>query len=793
LKNTLKYTLLFLCSIVSTLLYAQEETVIAGQVLDKKEKFPIAHATVSFKNTNIITSTNEEGFFVLRSKDMQTGLVVSILGYKPEEINLKKGQSDGLQIELAEENNLLRDLIVFSGDNPALKFMHQVRINREKNNPENRKAYLPLAYEETQVSLNEISSKTIHNKLFKGIEKGALTTEDSSLLLPIFYSQETYLIENKQKKSLSLKQKSILPNQIELAKEFANKLPANINFYNNYITVFSTNFLSPLAYSSSLVYKYYIKDSLKIAGRKEYIIRFRPRNSKDMAFEGEMNIDSSSFALTKISATMPRTTNINFIHNLSFNQEYEATSSSLWKYKKQHILISLELINHGNDKMKNALFINKNTQFSDSILSNIDIDSINTQNTKFKTAIDTLNQTTIMRSASVLADIFLNRYIHIGKFDLGSITQLAAFNNLEGNRLTFSGRTGKKLWSNCTIGGYAGYGFRDETWKFGSEFQYRFKNADYSVAGFKYRDDVYQTDYDYHDEVYNENTMANGLAEIISTILQSFPEICSRRQISQLFFDHQWVKGINSHFALESTKFIPNYDVPFQLNGTEFQSMCDYRITLGLRFSYKERIMDEYFHRIFIGNKYPIVHCVIEAGRYDLNNSGNPYLKLHLMEKQNLFLGSIGKFTYSVEGGLLFGNVPFSLLEIYSGVKNYGYDKLNISLISLDQFASDTYLNFETRLLTNGVLFNYIPILNMLNLRELVSAKLACGTLRNSHLDIMQLPAYLKPMDAPYLVVGVGAANIFKIASVEYVMEMPRTTNPNLINWGLRFKLYVDF
>lgn len=786
-----KYLLFFLLFSSFSLLFGQAEIVIAGQVVDKADQQAVSFAHVSLLGSKATTTTDVDGYFVLRTTESPKAIVVSMLGYKTKTKRLRKGQSVGLQLELQENSAVLEEMLVYSGSNPALNMMQHVRQNRDANNPARRAGFLVYVKKHTQASISEISRNSFNNRLFSSFRKGMLLAQDSSLLLPIFDNQELFRLDSTQKYLLDANRKDILPQQKQLVDALVSKLPEHINFYENYIPVFGKNFLSPIAQYSASVYKYHLKDSVTLFGAKEYVILFRPKNNKDLAFEGEMRIDSASYALRFIEASMPIGTNINFLRRLAFSQSFKRIDACAWQFDNLQSVIAFQLISSKDNRTKNSLFISQQNVYSDSISGNYNERPLQVCELNFGAAIDTIGKSTAMRRAAYLADVMMNRYVHVGKFDLGPVTQMCSYNDLEGNKITLGGRTGKQMWENFTLGGYGAYAFGNQSWKFGAEMQYRFKQPKYALLGIKYRDDVYQTDYDYHDEISNENTIGNGVSELLSFILQSFPEKCSRRQLVDLFYDKEWQEGVNTHFALQRTNFQPNIQVPFESASASFSNLEDYRLTLALRLSKQQRILDEYFHRMFLSNKYPVVNLVAEYGVYRLANTQNSYLKLHVLERQSLQLGNFGKFSYALDAGYLFGSVPFSLLEIYSGVKNYGLDKLSLSLISLDQFASDAYFNVDTRLVTYGLLFNRIPLVRKLNLREMLTAKLACGSLRNSHLEVMALPNFLKPMEAPYLIVGAGVANIFRIASIEYVMEMPKITNPKLY-WGLRFRLYVD-
>ena len=73
----------------SSLLLAQDMLII-GKILDKKDALPIPFANVFVKGSKYGTSSNQDGFFLLRLPQVDAHtLVVSVVGYKRKEIKLE--------------------------------------------------------------------------------------------------------------------------------------------------------------------------------------------------------------------------------------------------------------------------------------------------------------------------------------------------------------------------------------------------------------------------------------------------------------------------------------------------------------------------------------------------------------------------------------------------------------------------------------------------------------------------------------------------------------------------------
>jgi hypothetical protein len=233
------------------------------------------------------------------------------------------------------------------------------------------------------------------------------------------------------------------------------------------VALFGKSFVSPLSNAGKVYYKYYLVDSLTIDNRKSYVVKFVPKNSKDLVFVGEMKIDSFSAALQSISAKISSMSNINFVNNLELQHQFERVNDSLYFYSKKNELFSFQLDGlKGQNKQKIAVLLqrslnyeNKEEQTSEIVYeSSFQTDSV------IVSAIDSLNNTRLQKVAKTIVHMFLHGYVPVWKFDIGPLINTYRYNRLEGSRLQFGMRTNEKMMKNFTIGGFIGYGFRDKYW-----------------------------------------------------------------------------------------------------------------------------------------------------------------------------------------------------------------------------------------------------------------------------------------------------------------------------------------
>lgn len=117
------------------------------------------------------------------------------------------------------------------------------------------------------------------------------------------------------------------------------------------------------------------------------------------------------------------------------------------------------------------------------------------------------------------------------------------------------------------------------------------------------------------------------------------------------------------------------------------------------------------------------------------------------------------------------------------------------------EFANDKYASIDLTYFGNGVLFNHIPLLKRLKIREAVTFKGLIGGLsdRNNpekNPELYRFPEYATAMTmgkTPYMEVGAGIDNILTILRVDYVWRLTYRDNPSIDKSGVRVSLHFSF
>ncbi len=205
------------------------ETVVVGQVFNKFDRSPMESVSVYFKGSNNHTQTNEEGYFLIRNQGKESVLVFSIVGFNKVEIRIKPGESAGIEILLEEKDNMLGELLVRPGANPANDLIRKVRDNRKKNDI---RANLK-SNEQSVVFLSKKDSRWENNRIFEQFKEGNISTSDSALIMPVYMEESVYYQADKRKELIKKNTFNTPETTLNTISSLLKGLSTDLNFYSN--------------------------------------------------------------------------------------------------------------------------------------------------------------------------------------------------------------------------------------------------------------------------------------------------------------------------------------------------------------------------------------------------------------------------------------------------------------------------------------------------------------------------------------------------------------------------------
>jgi hypothetical protein len=818
--------------LILTILFAQiiaaQDIVIVGQVLTAETAEPLQAASVWFKGTNLGCTTNEEGFFMLRSNTPQRTLIVSVVGYKQRQIKLDYGKDQMIRIYLKEDISILDEVIAMPKQDEAIVLLKNVYNNRRTNNPENVVNLSTTMNDLTAINLTNIRQKSLQRKLFKDLMSGAINQTDTTFSLPVYLNQSTYDLQlspdSTHSTLLNSKQNALNIFPAEHWQQIIAAYTPNINPYKIYSTILGHNFMSPIAPNAKIYYNLYLSDSTLINNRKNYQILFSPKHNQGHLFKGNLWIDSATYAITQCNFSIPTHTNVNYLNSFNYNFATTPLSNTIFPNNEQQAIgLTLNLYPNKNTQYFGAL-ITKDCSYINTKSLNDSITILHEEKVEIPidnkleetwNKIDTLNQTKIQQLSSWIVDIVLNQYLHIGKIDVGPILNLFHFNQLEGATPRLTLRTSESLAKNFTIGGYYGYGFKEQyhadslisngLHNYGGNIHWRFGPTKRNTLSLTYDHKTERIGFDDSD-IYAESRV-NDIEHIANAwiMLHRPVSVLMRGRIgAQYQYEKPGFKFKINTFAQNNYS---NHYIPFIHLGQEIPHYSQIGLRTDFRLSWQQSSLDYFFHRIYLASKYPVVHLTAEGGYVKIPGTAfnEPYHtlfgKFGIYAQQHTAIG-FGKLHWAFQANAIIGNAPFpALITARTARTSYRHDT-DFMLLGPMEMISNYYAALNIRYQTRGYIFGYIPYVKKLGIREDLLFNIGYGYLSNKYKtdNILALPANLyNPNEGwnkmPYIECGFGFSNILKVADIAFVWRLTHrnSTNPDAQNFAVKWRIGLDF
>lgn len=783
---------------------AAQETILIGDIVNEQTGESIAGANIYYQGTHIGTASDEQGSFMLRTDlPRKRTLVISAVGYHTQRYPIEPGTMAGIQVALREKTSLIEEVVATPGENPALPLIAAVRYARPQNDRTLHTGQTTSADSRTELYISHIQKRHLQRQLWRSLQAGLLTGEDSTLLLPLYRSQQSVLLQGTDLRPAGEKQQQAL---VLTADDYSVLLQTqgNLNFYHNSLSLLGHSFLSPLATSGATYYRYYLIDSVQTIHGKTYIIDFRTRNPFYATFNGSLHIDSATYAIQSIDATVPAQTSVNYLSHLQIHQRFapdhslqsEEISTLLdfaVKTDTTHLFPTVLLRQSIQADM--PIIATDSAAYSVGLLSNSPTEAA-------EAAFAALDSMPLIRTAKWVAGIITTGYISTGTcVDIGHIEEILQVNQHEGVHLGFPLRTNEKLWRNVSLEASVGYGFRDQAWKGMGRVNINLPTLRRNTLQAEYQDHYVWSEVDDFSRLLRENSMGWKNMDFTAyafEALRSNPNArntAARQRQIQIRTENDWTDNIET--TLYGRVGWMGYGDPL----VGYKAMPCYRYqSLGgiLRVGFKERKVDMYFRRVHVYSRYPVLYVGLETGSWQTDEMAHyrMYGRLNLLVRQQVSLGMGGSLDWALSAGVVLGKVPYPMLHHFEGNQGYAYDPYRFTLMNNLQYAADRYLSLHAEWNGQGILFNLIPGIRYLHLRELVSFKLAYGYLSDTnsiaHADWAKtaLPV-LSGTDIPYVEMGVGIGNILRIGDLYSVWRLTNRQDLTTPRWAMRFRIHI--
>ena len=285
-----------------------------GKVVDAETGEPMPLVSIVFVGTTIGVTTDFDGNYDIETREDVSEIMASFVSYERQTVEVKKGAFNTIDFKLVPIVTNLDEVKVIPGENPAHANLRNISKNKKRNNPAEKDSYSYATYTKMELDIANMKPEFKNKKLQKNFGFIFQYMDTSSITgkayLPVMISEAS--ADYYYRRSPKLSREIVKASRISGIEEdyslaqFTGHLHVNVNLYDNYINIFEVNFASPLSEHGLMYYKYFLVDSVQKEGRKIYKIRFHPRGKSTPVFDGEVNIDSTTWALESARLRMAK-------------------------------------------------------------------------------------------------------------------------------------------------------------------------------------------------------------------------------------------------------------------------------------------------------------------------------------------------------------------------------------------------------------------------------------------------------------------------------------------------------
>jgi len=830
----------------SLLAQTGRQVILEGKVINAQTNEAVPFAMLQSLKLSDGTVTDENGKFFLKFTQSPGQIKVSAIGFRADTIDYNRLVGNNGMIKLIPVTQVLKEVVVKPAKiryknkgNPAVELIERVIAHKASNQQgswnflENRK------YEKILLGLSNFTERFPPEKTSKKLQFIYNYVDTTYLkgrkVLPL-YMQEKLAEDYNAKNPPRSKEVVTAIQSVDFGKYFSmdgistylKNIYEDINLYDNNINFLTNEFVSPISNLATSFYKYFIIDTTAVDNIRCVNLFFTPRNKADMLFQGYLYITlDSAYAVKKATFTVNKKINLNWIKEVNIDFEYNRNSEQGWLPSMEKVGIDFGLPNtalgiYGQRVTTYADYkvnLPRDEQFYKS--KTVTLDSASERSKNYWTAnrlhplssseaeiysmIDTLTQVPIVKRTLDLSYLLIYGYKRVGKFTIGSIYDVVASNPVEGYRVQVGGTTTNALNPHFYLGAYGAYGFLDKTFK-------------YSVTGaigltsksiFQFPANYLRIAYQYDAQTPGNEQEISMPSNPMSIFLWGNYNKFFYNRIFQIDQLHEY----KNHFS---------YDVGFKYihetpRGVLYFNYTDYDLRQNdkaylpiselfckLRYAPNEKFYQEQLDRYPMTTVYPIVELDYTIGNKMIGNDYN-YQKLRLSISKRFWLSALGYSDVMLEGGKLFGTVPYPLLFIHQATQTYFFDDTQYNTMNFLEFVSDQYASLSIDHCFNGFIFNKIPLLKKLNWREFITGKALYGGIRQENnpqynSQLFRFPTGIDgdtstyPLsNIPYVEVSAGVGNIFRLLRVDFVKRLTYLDHPYISGLSLRLSLKLDF
>lgn len=823
--------------------------LVTGVVIDSLSREPIPYTAVFIPSTNEGKLTDDRGKFSIWKRSGADSIRFSVMGYSEKMLPLTLMAGSDLTVELVPTGVMLSEVVVkpkkekySKKNNPAVDFVNRIRDSKEKNDPRRHEFYSYGKYERLSMAINDFNPDGNYSWLgdkFKFMQEYVDTSAVSGKPILNFMVKEkvsdvNYSDHGERKKEVvrGLRQEGVddISHNSDASRQVLEDVFREVDIYDNDVTLLQNRFVSPLAKIGPDFYKYYLTDTVELEGDSCVVLSFVPHTPETWGFIGKLYVpkgDSTMF-VKRVEMFLPHTINVNFLDAFTLVQEFEKAPDGSRLKKSDDMIVEFsvlpglpQLYARRNNAYSGFTFSAPSDQsiFSAVPSEIIDPEAYNREGTFWteermvplehgESNIDEM--VARMRAVPLYywtektLRLLVSGYVHTGdpsKFDYGPVNTSISYNTAEGVRLRTGGMTTAHLSKRWFARGYVAYGFRDHKWKYRGELEYSFRDKKYHSREFPVHSLRLTSLYDL-DQLGQKYSATNQDNIFLSLKRMEDTRVTYKRATTleytlELLNNFSVVASV-SFERQESTRWIPFIDG----HGNSFNHYDETSFKLALRYAPGEKFVQGKTNRLPINLDAPVFELSHTYAPKGLFGSMFEINRTEFKFSKRFWFSAFGYLDAIAKAGHSWSPSPYMDLCLPDANLSYTIQQESYALMNPLEFINDSYASVNLTYWMNGLIFNRIPLVKKLKLREVVTFKCLWGDLSTRNNPNHNKNLFLFPTDVhttmmswsdPYMEISAGIDNIFRVLRIDSVWRLSYRHTPEAPDWGVRVGFHLAF
>jgi hypothetical protein len=798
-----------------------QQTVVMGRVIDKKGE-PISYVQIQFLDSKIGTKSDTLGNFLLSTYYPTDTLVFRLIGYQTERIKIKKDQTQELVVKLSTQDKEVAEVVLKAPTETRGSQLHRRIVTyKDINNKEKLEAYQYHLYNKIQLDASNLDSSLLNNPLVDrlSIVKNYLQTDSSDKsLLPAVLSES--VSDYYYRKDPKLKKEVVEASRISGVEnmqmtQFLGDMYLELNIYDNIYDLFNKSFISPLAPFARNYYQFYLDDSTFIGADWCYKLRFVPKRSGDLVFEGHMWVHDTTYAVKRFEANIAPGANLNYIQEFYIEQSFEQVQKEVWMLTSEKMVLSFKVTEKskflgliGRKYSQRSAYVINAAQPEEFYRSNNSVDvmsnakertdeewatlrpiSLSDKEQRIEQMVDSLEAQPFYQNMRKLTYFATTGYWPVQKIEIGSATSLISMNPVEKFRVALALRTSNDFSKRFEIGGRVAYGFGDQRFKYNLRLRYNITPQKRGMLMAYYNYDIEQI----------------GLSPTAASMGTSFVTILSTAPFDKLTFvqkagvslEKDIKKDLIVFGAFEWKNYTPLGLATYQqwngLDTINLSQITATELTTRIRWTKDEEFLSGSFDRTALRSPYPILSFQGIFGFKDVFGSDYNYQKLEFQFEHNTQLGVLGRMRYGFTLGYINGVAAYPLLKVHDGNQSLWLLTSASNMVNFLEFISDRYVIGFAENKWEGLLFDRIPLVKKSKIRLVTTERIMLGSLSSKQNQALLIPSFVQPFNGvPYVEIGIGIENIFKVLRIDLLYRATHQI-PGTSPFGIKARYSLNF